>query len=297
MPIDNWDDLRLFAAIVRTGRMATAARELGIDHSTVSRRMTGLESSLGAQLLDRSPAGVRLTSAGTALLPFAERIEAEAHGAERSLGGLDQGVSGTVRLATPEAFGTYLVARQLHRLAARHPGLQLELVPASQSVSLTKREADLAVALSQPPKGRLYARRLTDYRLGLYASRDYLARHQPITSIKAISDHPFVWYIDELIDLPELRYLDQVVAGARTVFRSSSIAAQHEAVAAGVGLGVLHGFVAGTDSRFIPVLQDEVSVSRSYWLVLHADQRNLPRIRAVVDFLTEIVVDAREHLV
>jgi DNA-binding transcriptional LysR family regulator len=136
-------------------------------------------------------------------------------------------------------------------------------------------------------------RKLTDYRLGLFASRAYLETRGPIADKAAIRDHPLVWYIDELIDIPELRYFDQIAANTPTAFRSSSIAAQQSAVASGLGLGVLHLFAAEQDDRLVRVLADQVEVTRSYWLMFHADQQRLPRVRAVIEFLSEIVAANR----
>lgn len=284
----NWDDVRLFLAVAREGRLQAAGRTLGLDHSTMARRVSGLEVSLGARLLDRSPRGVVLTAAGELLRDHAERMEAELLAAGAVVGDVAGTVGGAVRLATPEAFGTYLVAPNVHLLHARHPTIELELAPESRSVSLSRREADIAIGLTRPPRGRVVARRLIDYRLGLYAAVDYLERHPPIDTIDAVKAHPLVWYIDELIDMPELRYFDQIVSDAPTVFRSSSLAAQQTAVANGLGLGILHVFAAEQDPRLRRVLPG-VEVMRSYWLLLHPDQQRLPRIRAVVDFLDEVV--------
>ncbi|WP_277923178.1 LysR family transcriptional regulator [Sphingomonas sp. CARO-RG-8B-R24-01] len=288
MQSPNWDDIRVFLAVARAGRLQAAGRLLGLDHSTVARRMGTLEAAIGARLIDRSPRGVVLTHAGEVLRDHAERIEVEMIGASAAVGADTGTVAGSVRLATPEAFGTYLVAPNVHRLHARHPTIELELAPESRSVSLSRREADIAIGLTRPPRGRLVARRLVDYRLGLYAAREYLAHHPTIDTVEAVKAHPLVWYIDELIDIPELRYFDQIVSDAPTVFRSSSIAAQQAAVANGLGIGVLHVFAAEQDSRLERVLPD-LEVTRSYWLLMHADQQRLPRIRAVVDFLDEVV--------
>lgn len=292
----NWDDLRIFVAVARAGGMVGAGGRLGLDHTTVARRVRSLETALGAELVHRSPRGARLTEAGTRLLEYAERIEAEALAAGETVGAAAQRVAGVVRLATPEAFGTWLVAPQAKALHALHPELELELVPTAGPVNLTKREADIAVTLARPAQGRLFAQKLADYRLGLFASRDYLAAAGPIADLKDLRAHPLVWYIDELIDLPELRFLDQVGADARPVFRSTSIAAQQAAVASGLGLGVLHLFAAAQDPRLVQVLPEAVSIQRSYWLVLHADQRRLPRIRAVADFLQGLVRGAGQRL-
>lgn len=288
-----WDDLRLFLAIARAGRMTVAARAVGLDQTTMARRLNALEASVGSALTERSPRGIRLTDAGAALVAFAERMEAEVSAAAQMLGGRDAAVSGTVRLATPEAFGTYLIAPNVPALSARHPALQLELSPQSRMVSLINREADMAITLNRPPKGRVVARRLIDYRVGLYASKAYLAQHGPIDGLEQAADHPFAWYIDDMLELPELRYLREIVVDARPVFRSSSIAAQQAAVAAGLGLGILHVFAAEADERLVRILPEKVEIIRSYWLVMHADQQKLPRIRAVVDFLDELVAENR----
>ncbi len=285
----NWDDFRVFLAVQRAGGLVGAARRLGVDHTTVARRLTALETGLGARLVERSPRGARLTDAGRALLEHAERIEAEALEASADVGAVRASISGSVRLATPEAFGAWLVAPNVWRLHDEHPALQLELVPEARRVNLTSREADLAVTLARPPQDRLVARRLADYRLGLYASRSYLDTHGAVRDLRDLPGHPLVWYIDELLDVPELRYFDEVAAGARTVFRSSSIAAQQAAVAAGLGYGVLHTFAASQDPRLVRVLPGDVDVQRSYWLVLPPEQRTLPRLRAVADFLDLIV--------
>lgn len=289
----NWDDLRVFLAIQRTGGLVGAARRLGVDQTTIARRLAGLEATLGARLVDRSPRGARLTAAGHTLFDYAERMEAEALTASAEIGAQGGEVSGSVRLATPEAFGTWLVAPNVKHLHAAHPGLQLELVPEARRINLSKREADLAVTLAPPPEGRLVARKLANYRLGLYAARDYLDQHGPVAALSELPQRSLVWYIDELIDVPELRVFDQIAAGASTAFRSSSIAAQQAAVASGLGIGVLHVFAASQDPRLVRILPEVVDVERAYWLVMHPDQRNLPRLRVVIDFLHAMVRGAR----
>lgn len=292
----NSDDLRLFLAVLREGNMLAAARRIGIDHSTVARRITALEGVLGTRLFDRSPRGVTPTQAAFALAPHAERVESELLAAAATVAGRDREVEGTVRLATPEAFAAYLVAPHVATLRARHPRLTLELASESRAASLSKREADIAVMLKPPPKGRLVARKLVDYRLGLYASKDYLERHGLPLDRADLSRHMFVSYIEELAGFPEMIALDQIVTGASIGFRASSSAAQHEAVAAGMGLGVLHVFAADGDHRLVRLLPGKAEVWRSYWLVMHADLQRLPRVRATVDFLDEVAQTIRERL-
>ncbi len=285
----QWDDFRLFLAVARTGKLISAGKQLGIDHTTVARRLTAFEAYIGTRLIDRSPRGATLTQAGQEMVGHAERIETEVEAAAARLGHHKAFVSGNVRLATPEAFGTFLVAPNVSLLHARHPQLRLELVPESRLVNLVNREADIAVTMTQPPRGRLVGRRLTDYRIGIYASVEFLAQNGPINTISDISKYPFIWWIDELIDVPELRVLDDVHAATRPVFFSTSLAAQRNALAGGLGLGMLHTFEADLDPRLVRVLADEVEVQRSYWMVFNEDQKNSPRVRAVADFLNEII--------
>lgn len=290
------DQLRVFLAVIRGGNTVAAARRLGVDHSTVSRRLSALESALGTRLFDRSPRGLAPTEAAGALIGHAERIESELLAAANSVGGRDVHATGTVRLATPEIFGTYLVAPHISELYARHPHVTLELAPESRSISLSEREADIAVTLRPPPRGRLVVRKLADYRLGLYVSRGYLEQNGPIQSRAEIGGHSFVSYIDGLLDYPEFNALHQIDPGAPTIFRSSSSAAQQAAVAAGLGLGVLHCLSAAQDPQLVRLLPDEMEISRSYWLVLHADLQRTPRVRAVADFLVELIDHMRHRL-
>jgi DNA-binding transcriptional LysR family regulator len=296
MPMLNWDDVRIFLGIARDRSLLAGARRLGIDHTTASRRLTSLEESLGARLFDRSPRGLTLTSGGMSLLAYAQRIEAELLEASGDLSQRDSSADGSVRLATPEAFGTILIAPKVPRLHRRHPLLELELAPESRAVSLSKREADIAIGLTRPPKGRLISRRLADYRIGLYASREYLDRSPPLQSPDDVGKHPFIGYIDEYIDMPELRYLNQVVDNARTIFRSSSVMAQQAATSAGGGLALLHVFAATQDDNLVRLFPQEIEIIRSYWMIFHADQQRLPRVRAVIDFLEEVVAEDRERL-
>jgi DNA-binding transcriptional LysR family regulator len=288
------DQMLAFLAIARTGSTLAAARRLGVDHSTVSRRLTRLEAALEVRLFDRSPRGLTPTEAAATLTLHAERIESELIAATDISVNASE-VTGSVRLATPEVFGTWLVAPHLAELRARHPDLLLELAPESRSISLSKREADIAITPRQPPRGRLVARKLTDYRLGLYGASARVERGT-ITSPADVSGESFVSYIDELLDYPELSTLDQVFPGTTPIFRSSSSAAQQSAVAAGIGLGMLHVLAAEQDPRLQRILPDTVEVRRSYWLVVHADQQRTPRIRAVIEFLTGLVERLRPVL-
>ena len=293
----NWNDLRAFLAVARTGRLTTAAARLEADHTTIGRRLTALETQLGAQLFDRTPGGHVLTAHGERLMPAAEAMETLAIRAAGELGQADQSLAGTVRIGAPEGFGSYILAPLMVALADRHPGLEIQLVAMAGSINLSKREADIAIALSAPREGRLVSRRLTDYRLGLYASPAYLDARPPILKRTDMSGHRFIGYIDDLLYAPELDYMQAPDVEVRVLLQSSNLIAQLQAALAGGGLCVLPNFIASREPGLVRVLPEAVQLDRSLWLVTHADLRRLARIRAVTSVIVEAVRANRQRFV
>jgi len=285
----DWNDLKYFLELSRQGKLVRAAGRLQVDHTTVSRRITALEKQLDVRLFDKSPNGYQLTDAGLRLLPLAEQIETRCNRLYQEIAGKDARLSGTVRVATPEALGSQVIARHITEFASLHPGIEIELVAETRRTSLSKREADIAISLSRPDSGRLIAWKLCDYRLRLFATRDYLARHPPITSIDDLSRHDFVSYIEDLIEMPELRFFDKTFKNAHVVFRSTNVSAQFNAILQGIGLGLVHCFMARHQPELQVVLPDQISVERSYWLLVHEDLRHVARVDAVCQFLTRIL--------
>jgi DNA-binding transcriptional LysR family regulator len=285
----NWNDLRAFLAVARTGRLTGAAARAGMDHTTVGRRIAALEAGLGARLFDRSPQGYALTPHGERLMLTAEKIESLTLLAANELGEADQALSGTVRIGAPEGFGSYVLAPLMARLADRHPNLDIQLVAISGVLSLSKREADIAVTLSAPREGRLAARKLTDYALSLYASPGYLDARPPIRTRADMAGHRFIGYIGDLLYAPELDYMSAPDVDIHVGLQSSNLIAQLQACLAGAGLCVLPDFIAAREPMLRRVLPDAVRLDRSLWLVVHADLRSLARIRAVTTMITEAV--------
>lgn len=283
----NWNDLRAFLAVARTGRLTAAAARLGTEHTTVARRIAALEAGLGARLFDRSPQGYALTRHGERLLPTAEHVESLTIRAAGELGEADQKLTGTVRIGAPEGYGSYVLAPMMARLADRHPQLEVQLVAIPGMLSLSKREADVAVTLSPPREGRLITRKLTDYALGLYAAPDYLARRPPIRARAEMEGHRFIGYIEDLLYAPELDYMQAPDVDIRVGLKSSNLIAQLHAARAGAGLCVLPDFIAAREPGLVHVLPDAVRLERSLWLVVHADLKGLARIRAVMSMVLE----------
>jgi len=285
----DWNDLRAFLAVVRTGRLTVAALRLGIDHSTLSRRIVGLEQALDVRLFDRLPTGYVLTSAGESLVAEAEHVESRMIRIASQLSEAGERMRGSVRLATPEGLGTYFVARHLRSFAERHPEMTIELISNPGIVSLTKREADIAVTMSRPQKGPLRARRLLDYEYGLYASRTYLALRPAPATRAQITSHRLIGYIPDLLPTPAHDYLKEIVDDPVVDLQVSNVLTQLAATLDGFGLCVLPCFMASRHTNLVRLLPTEVCFTRSYWLVTHAEMRAPARIRATKDFLLEIV--------
>ncbi len=290
----DWDDLRFFLELSRQGKLVRAAARLQVDHTTVSRRITALEKQLDVRLFDKSPRGYQLTDAGLRLLPLAEQIETQSNQLYQEIAGKDAWLGGTVRVAAPEALGSQVIARHISEFRDQHPDIEIELVAETRRMSLSKREADIAISFSRPESGRLIAWKLCDYRLRLYATRAYLSTHASIAGPEDLSRHGFVSYIDDLIEMPELRFFDNTIKNAHVVFRSTNVSAQYNAILAGIGLGLVHCFMAHREERLQVVLPAQISVERTYWLLVHEDLRQVARVDAVCKFLTRILKENTE---
>lgn len=259
-----------------------------MNHATVARRLTGLESDLKAQLFTRRPSGTELTRAGEDFLIAAERMEAEMLAARALVGDASVTISGTVRVGAPDGFGVAFLAPRLGELTRLHPDLNIELVPVPRSFSLSRREADIAITVERPDQGRLVASKLVDYRLGLYASKAYLAEHAPPQSVEELLQHRLVGYVEDLLASPSLAYATEFTRDFHPRFAVSSALGQVEAVSSGAGIGILHSFIASTRAELVPVLSD-IDIRRAYYTVYHESMRSLRRIETVVRFIQSLV--------
>ncbi len=284
----NWDNLRLFLAMARYQSAQEAARQLDIDHSTLTRRMHRLEKDIETRLFDRTSTGHQLTAAGHRLLEQVERIESTVISIDQQIGGDSKALTGQVRLGATEGFGSYFLAPQLARLGDRHPSLSVELVTVPRFISLSKREADLAINIERPTGSSEVTCKLTDYRLLLYGKKDYLAAHTPIKTVEDLNKHRFIGYVDELCFSEELRYLESVVPGAFLPLRSTNVVAQYLAACQGRGLAVLPCFLAAHSPELQPLLTEQVDIVRTFWLSVPADKKDVARIRAVWNYTREV---------
>lgn len=284
----NWDDARMFLAVARTGQLLAASRRLGVNHATLSRRVSALEEALKTRLLIRRTNGCDLTAEGDAFFRAAERMETEMLAVQASIGRIDTAVAGTVRVGAPDGFGVSFLAPRLGRLTARHPELKIQLVPVPRSFSLSRREADIAITTERPTEGRLVAQKLVDYSLGLYASRAYAEANGLPTTPAELKAHRLVGYVPDLVFSPSLAYAPEFLPDWDAAFSISSAMGQVEAVRAGAGIGILHAFIARALPELVPV-DAAKPIRRAYWLVYHETVRPLRRIQAAAEFITEAV--------
>lgn len=290
----DWDHFRVFLAVARGGQLSAAARRLGVNHTTVARRLDALEAELGSALFERRPTGCVLTEAGERLIPLAERIEIETRAALAAVSSGETEIAGTVRVGAPDGLGNSFLARELGLFAAQHPGITVELVPLPVKFSVSRREADLVVELSRPTTGRLVATRLVDYSLGVYASESYLTGHGLPASLDDLAGHRLVTGIDDYTFSSALDYAATLQVYSKRLYRCAGATSQFEAIRAGAGIGVLHDFMTLDTAGLVRVLPD-VSFSRTYWLVGHPGATSIAAIAACRRYLVETFRRQRRH--
>lgn len=289
------DDLRYLLAVARAGRLVSAATLLGVDHTTVRRRIDRLEGALGVRLLDRGADGWELTAIGRDVAARAGGLD---HIVEQVIGAASGGVDsvrGTVRLVAPEGFGTQFVVPALTRVQADHPGIAVELVTSTSPLSLRGSGYDIAVTVGSAASSRLTAQPLAPYALRLYAAPSYLAAHAPIETLADLETHPLVFYVDALLTVRELD-LAPVLNGMHVGFGSTNVFAQLEATRRGAGIGLLHAFMAERHPDLVPVLPREVDFRLQFSLSVRRDSMALEGVRIVTDALRREVVERADEL-
>ncbi|MER2536183.1 MAG: LysR family transcriptional regulator [Rhizobiaceae bacterium] len=285
----DWDDLKYFLAVARARKLTAAARRLGTDHTTVSRRIRDLEYALAASLFERSPRGYALTEDGAQLLRHAEEMERIAALASEKVGGAKALLSGRVRIGAPDGFGAYFLAPRVAMLCAQNPDLEIEIVPVPMNFSIPNREADIVIAMGAPKEGRLASRQLTKYRLRLYGAPGYLEQHDPVRTLDDVAKHLLIGHISDLMFSPAQDYLPELSAMKRPQVSTSSSVAQLKATRSGSGLCVLADFMARTEDNLTPVLPERTTIFRELWLITSVDYQDIARIRAVIDFIVDSV--------
>lgn len=278
----NWDDLRIFLGVARKQKFCDAAIDIRMDETTIARRIKRLELELGQTLFERSKKGNSLTLSGKKLLEKCEDIDLLAGSIIENEALKDNKIRGTIRISAAEGFGATKLAELIAKFHAKHPFIEIELVSGSGFLSLSRREADVAIGLSKSKSKLINSSPLLDYELGLYAAKD--SKNHP-KSMNELIGHTFIGYVDDLIYAPELRYFEEVFPNIRPKLRCTSIIAKRQLVESGIGFAILPTFMA--NSNLMRIMEKEISIKRTFWISAHKGIGDTKRYRVFETFLRE----------
>jgi DNA-binding transcriptional LysR family regulator len=282
----DWNDLKFFLAVAREGSTIAAARSLGVNQSTVQRRLAHLEAQLGQRLVERQQSGYELTELGFDMLPMAESIAAAAQAFGQRMEELARDKAGAVRLTCPEPIAFRLnQSGILDRFHAANPGLKVEFVLSDQYVDLTKGEADVALRSGDTDDDVLVGRKIADSLWALYASRQYVERHGTLSSITELKDHPLIAFEENMSKHRVMTWLKEVAPGATYAARNTSVLGLIYATKAGVGIAPLPMSLGDAETDLVRVLGPVPELTRAWRILAHPDHRNSARVSAFFTFI------------
>lgn len=289
------DQLLVLLQVARTGRYTTAAQALGVNHTTVARNITALERSLGGRLLVRGADGWELTSLGRRA---ARAGEAVSDAVDRLVAGDTEAdpVTGVVRMTATDGFSAYIASPAIARLRGEHPELSVELVTVTRVATHHRSGVDIDVVVGEPSVQRAKAVCLGDYVLGMYGSRDYLARHGTPATVDEMSRHGLVYFIDSMLQVNHLDAPRRLVPGMQDALASTNVFVHVEATRAGAGLGFLPCFMADRHDDLVRLLPDEVTERLPYWAVVRSESWRRPAVAAVVQALLAEMAQQRDRM-
>ena len=286
--MDNWNNLRLVLAIARARGLAGAALGLGIDHSTVFRRLNALEDRLGVRLFERLAGGCyEPTPAGALMVTTAERMEDEALALDRAITGRDHRLTGRLRVTSSETLAYRTLTRHLAEFRGEHPGITVELVIENRILSLSRREADIALRPIRPRESDLWGRKLSDVAWTLYGSPTYLAsRGGPLSGPAELARHSVIGWEETARGILAADWIGATVPEAAVVFRTNSLISQLVATRAGIGLALLPCYLGDGDPDLVRALETPLAeMSGELWIVTHEDLKGTARVRAFFDLV------------
>ena len=289
------NDLLVLLAVSRTAKFTTAAHNLGLTHSTVSRRITALEKSLGGRVLARSDDGWELTDLGERAVAVAEQMET----AVADLGHTGQGpdaVSGVIRMTATDGFSAYIASPAVAKLRRRHPELSVEIVTVTRQALQQRSGLDIEVVVGEPRVHRAEAMKLGDYELGLYASREYLETNGSPGSVDELDDHRLVYFVDSMLQVDDLDAPRRLFPTMKDALTSTNVFVHVEATRAGAGIGFLPCFMADLHPDLVRLFPEEFAFRASYWAVSRPDLLKRPAVKAVMDALRAAVEDMKDEL-
>ena len=292
--LTDWNDLRLVLAIARAGGLTAAAKTLGLDHSTVFRRLHGVEARLGLALFERLSGGTYVaTDVGGRMIATAERIEDEVLGLARDIAGRDAKLTGRLRVTSSETLAYRLLTPLIAAFGRLHPGVVIELVIDNRVLSLARREADVALRPMRPRESELWGRKLADVAWSVYAAPALLGE-AGAASIEDFLERPMIGWEEDVSGIAAADWLVSKLPPSSFVFRTSSLVNQLVAARAGIGLAVLPCYLGDPEPALVRALPQPIADLRSeMWIVTHRDLRRTARVRAFFDVVAHGVVDAR----
>lgn len=289
------DDLLVLLAVGRSGRYTTAAEELGLNHTTISRRIAALEDAIGGRVLTRVGGGWELTDLGRDALSAAEAVESAVRSLAGGRGG-ERALEGVVRISATDGFSAYIAAPAAAQVQRRHPNVAVEIVTATRRPTQQRSGLDMEVVVGEPKVHRARAFQLGDYCLGLYAARSYVAEYGIPQSIAELSGFPLVYFIDSMLAVDDLDRATDFAPPMRESVTSTNVFVHVEATRAAAGIGLLPCFMADRHADLVRVLPDEVAVRLSYWLVTRPETLRRPEVAAVFDAIRDRVDQQRAVL-
>lgn len=278
------DDLLIFLAVARTGRFTTAAESLGLNHTTVSRRIAALEKALDGRLLARAVGGWELTELGHRALTAAEGVESAVTLLRSSDTDTPQ-LAGVVRMSATDGFSAYIAAPAVAALQRRHPLLRVEIVTVTRRALQHRSGLDIEVVVGEPQAHRAESILLGHYHLGMYASRRYLAEHGTPTTVDELAQHPLVYFVDSMLQVDDLDAPRRLVPQMRESLSSTNVFVHVEGTRAGAGIGFLPCFMADQHADLVRVLPQSFQERLPYWMVLRTESLRLPAVAALVSAL------------
>jgi DNA-binding transcriptional LysR family regulator len=291
----NPDDLLVLLAVSRSAKFTAAAQTLGLNHTTVSRRIATLEKTLGGRVLSRAAGGWELTELGAEAVRVAEQVES----AVRSLGQPGQTpdpITGVVRMTATDGFSAYVAAPAVARLRRKHPGLSVEIVTVTRRALPQRSGLDIEVVVGEPQVHRAEAFKLGEYVLGMYASQAYLAENGTPGTVDELTEHPLVYFVDSMLQVDDLDAPRRLVPAMKDGLSSTNVFVHVEATRAGAGIGFLPCFMGDLHEDLVRLLPDAFSERLPYWMVLRPDSMRRPAVAAVVQALRDQTVAHREAL-
>lgn len=292
----HWDDLRFFLAVARSGSLSGAARALRVNHSTVLRRIKGLEERVGARLFERLPEGYALTPAGEDTLTAAADIETSMLALDRRLSGRDLEPAGTVRITTTNTLAMGFLLPALGELRTAYPSIRLELATDNAFFDLARRQADVALRPDDRPPEHLVGRRLASLAWAVYAARSYLDTRPAPATAADLAGHVLIGGDDSLAHLPATRWLHRTGGEGPVALRTNDVLTQLHGARAGLGVAVLPCFLGDPAAELVRVLGPLPELASGLWLLTHPDLRRNARVRAVMEYLSKVVAERRELL-